>query len=191
MARRGGYGCRRGSVLCRAACNARQFGAGSTAGDVLGKAAIAYRCHKRMYRNQVGWDRAGKKHRSLARHRGREDEGNIPSKAQSFGIDWHGRRYDRANPDAAGLPNKAINHAASAVEGAAAIAVTATATIPQLGFIHEDSGQSFILDIADLYRDKITLKVAFRAVKEAPTSKTDNLERLMQSARRKRFIRNR
>ena len=100
--------------------------------------------------------------------------------AQSFGIDWHGRRYDRANPDAADLPNKAINHAASAVEGAAAIAVTATATIPQLGFIHKDSGQSPILDIADLYRDKITLKVAFGAVKEAAASKTDNLERLVR-----------
>jgi hypothetical protein len=39
---------------------------------------------------------------------------------------------------------------ASAVEGAACIAVAATATIPQLGFIHEDSGQSFVLDVADL-----------------------------------------
>ena len=32
---------------------------------------------------------------------------------------------------------------------AAAIAVTATATIPQLGFNHEDLGQSFVLDVAD------------------------------------------
>ena len=31
--------------------------------------------------------------------------------------------------------------------------MAATATIPQLGFIHEDSGQSFVLDIADLFRD--------------------------------------
>ncbi|MBT3072119.1 type I-E CRISPR-associated endonuclease Cas1e [Rhodomicrobium sp. Az07] len=98
--------------------------------------------------------------------------------AQSFGIEWRGRRYDRANPDAADLPNKAINHAASAVEAAAAIAVAATGTIPQLGFIHEDSGQSFVLDIADLYRDKITLKVAFGAVKEAGPG--GDLERLVR-----------
>ncbi len=84
--------------------------------------------------------------------------------AQRFSIRWQGRRYDRADPLAADMPNQAINHAASAVEGAAAIAVTATATIPQLGFIHEDSGQSFVLDIADLFRDAITIPCAFRAV---------------------------
>lgn len=87
--------------------------------------------------------------------------------AQSVGIRWSGRHYDRQNPNATDLPNQALNHAASAVEGAAAIAVTATATIPQLGFIHEDSGQSFTLDIADLYRDSITIPCAFKATKKA------------------------
>ena len=36
--------------------------------------------------------------------------------------------------------------------------------IPQLGFNHEDSGQSFVLDLADLHRDKLTIPAAFRAV---------------------------
>ena len=84
--------------------------------------------------------------------------------AQRYGIEWKGRHYDRADPNATDLPNQAINHAASAVEGAAAIAVAATATIPQLGFIHEDSGQSFVLDIADLFRDQVTIPCAFKAV---------------------------
>ena len=44
--------------------------------------------------------------------------------------------------------------------------MSATATLPQLGFIHEDSGQSFVLDIADLYRDSVTIPVAFRAAKK-------------------------
>jgi CRISPR-associated protein Cas1 len=35
--------------------------------------------------------------------------------------------------------------------------VAATATISQLGFIHEDSGQSFVLDVADLVRDTVTV----------------------------------
>ena len=54
--------------------------------------------------------------------------------AQRFGVPWRGRRYDRANPQGADLANQALNHASSAVEAAAAIAVSATATIPQLGF---------------------------------------------------------
>lgn len=98
--------------------------------------------------------------------------------ADKHGIKWHGRRYDRANPDAADEPNQAINHAASAVEGAAAIAVTATATIPQLGFIHEDSGQAFVLDVADLFRDSVTVPCAFRAVKLARERPGEPMERL-------------
>lgn len=85
--------------------------------------------------------------------------------AERFGVEWRRRRYDRSRPSAADLPNQALNHASSAVEGAAAIAVAATATIPQLGFVHEDPGQSFVLDIADLYRDSVTIPCAFRAAK--------------------------
>lgn len=98
--------------------------------------------------------------------------------AERHGIRWQGRRYDRQNPNAADIPNQALNHAASAVEGAAAIAVAATATIPQLGFIHEDSGQSFVLDVADLFRDTITVPCAFKAAKAHEKRLTDPIERL-------------
>lgn len=84
--------------------------------------------------------------------------------AQKYGINWRGRRYDRANPDAADLPNQAINHAATAVEAAAIIAVAATGTIPQLGFIHEVANISLPLDLADLFRDDVTIPGAFQAV---------------------------
>jgi len=97
--------------------------------------------------------------------------------AQRVGIKWQGRCYERGNPTAADLPNQAINHAASAIEGAAAIAVTATATIPQLGFIHEDSGQSFVLDVADLFRDQITVPTAFKAVKAVQKNPNLAIER--------------
>lgn len=98
--------------------------------------------------------------------------------AERAGIRWNGRRYDRQNPMAADLPNQALNHAASAVEGAAAIAVAATATIPQLGFIHEDSGQSFVLDVADMARDSVTVPCAFRAAALAVKRPTESIERL-------------
>jgi CRISPR-associated protein Cas1 len=98
--------------------------------------------------------------------------------AERVGIRWQGRHYDRSNPLAADLPNQALNHAASAVEAAAAIAVAATATIPQLGFIHEDSGQSFVLDIADLFRDELTVPCAFKAALAAQKRSGDSIERL-------------
>jgi CRISPR-associated protein Cas1 len=99
--------------------------------------------------------------------------------AEKYGIEWKGRHYDRAKPEATDIPNQAINHAATAVQAAAAIAVQAVAAIPQLGFIHEDSGQSFILDIADLYRDTITLHIAFTAAKKAK-SDDSTIDRLVR-----------
>lgn len=90
--------------------------------------------------------------------------------AEKHGIEWQGRHYDRANPEAADLPNQALNHAATAVQAAAAIAVQALAALPPLGFIHEDSGQSFVLDIADLFRDTVTLQIAFTAARQAEKS---------------------
>ena len=86
--------------------------------------------------------------------------------AQRYGIEWRNRRYDRTDPDWADLPNQAINHASVAVTSAAVVAVTATGAIPQLGFIHEHSGEAFALDIADLFRDTILLPAAFQAARE-------------------------
>lgn len=99
--------------------------------------------------------------------------------AQKYGIDWEGRHYDRSNPNATDIPNQAINHAATAVQSAAAIAVQAVAALPPLGFIHEDSGQSFVLDIADLYRETATLHIAFTAAKQAEKS-DETIDRLVR-----------
>lgn len=93
-------------------------------------------------------------------------------------IDWRGRRYDRASPLSADAPNQALNHVSSAVEAAAAIAVTAVGAIPQLGFIHEDPGQSFVLDVADLWRQELTIPVAFAASK----TRDPSLERASRRA---------
>jgi CRISPR-associated protein Cas1 len=97
--------------------------------------------------------------------------------AQRFGIDWDGRRYDRSNPNAADVPNQAINHAATFVEAAADIAVAAVGALPPLGFIHEDSSNAFTLDIADLWRVDLTLPLAFGAARAYLDGKTDTLER--------------
>lgn len=97
--------------------------------------------------------------------------------AERHGIAWRGRHYDRADPNAGTLPNQALNHAASAMRAAACVAVASLGAIPQLGFIHEESGQAFVLDIADLHRHDVTLDIAFGAAKEAEKS-GDPIDRL-------------
>lgn len=100
--------------------------------------------------------------------------------AKQHGIVWRSRKYDRNDPEAADRPNQAINHATSAVKAAAMVAVAASGTLPQLGFIHEDSGLAFALDIADLYRETLTLPIAFAAVKEHEKQPDQRLERCVR-----------
>jgi CRISPR-associated protein Cas1 len=57
------------------------------------------------------------------------------------------------------------------------IAVAATSTIPQLGFIHEGSSSAFCLDIADLFRESVCLPAAFRAVRQFEQNRGEPLER--------------
>jgi CRISP-associated protein Cas1 len=84
--------------------------------------------------------------------------------AKRHGLTWAGRRYDRAKPEEADPLNQALNHVATAVQACAQVAVACKGAIPQLGFIHEDSGLSFCLDIADLYRTELVMPVACEAV---------------------------
>jgi CRISPR-associated protein Cas1 len=109
--------------------------------------------------------------------------------AEQFGVPWAGRRYDRENPEAADAPNQAINHAATAVEAAAMVAVAATGALPQLGFIHEDSGISFVLDLSDLFRDAVTLPIAFSAVREFQKHPDLTLDRIVRRIAGKEFQR--
>lgn len=97
--------------------------------------------------------------------------------AQKYGVPWKGRKYDRDNPEAADLPNQAINHAATFVEAAADIAVAAVGALPPLGFIHEDSSNAFTLDIADLWRVQTVLPLAFSVAAKVAKDPSLSLER--------------
>ena len=136
----------------------------------------------RLARRMYGW-RLGEvlPHRDLNALRGMEGvrmRALYKTVAMQYGIRWERRSYKRDVPDWADLPNQAINHAATAVEAAAMIAVVSVGALPQLGFIHEDSGIAFVLDVADLYRGEVTVPVAFAAVKEYERDPRIELERV-------------
>ena len=109
--------------------------------------------------------------------------------AQQFGLSWKKRDFNRANPDAADLSNQAINHASTAVRAAAGVAVASVSALTQLGFIHEDSDQSFVLDIADLYRETVTLRLAFHAAKRLQEGADETVDRLVRQSAAREFRR--
>lgn len=98
--------------------------------------------------------------------------------SQAAGINWD---VPRSVKQGTGDANAALNYAADAVYAAAAIAVYTTATIPQLGFVHEDSGRAFVLDVADLHRTSLTIPAAFKALRRYLDGKgQESLERLVR-----------
>ncbi len=111
--------------------------------------------------------------------------------AQASGIKWDvPRSVERGRGDA----NTVLNYAADAVYAAAATAVYTTATIPQLGFLHEDSGRAFVLDVADLHRTSVTIPSAFKALRGwMDQGETESLERkvrgvMMEQLRRRSLV---
>lgn len=98
--------------------------------------------------------------------------------SQANGIKWD---VPRSVERGTGEANTALNYAADAVYAAAAIAVYTTAMIPQLGFIHEDSGRAFVLDVADLHRTSLTIPAAFKALRRHLDGRAEiSLERLVR-----------
>lgn len=135
---------------------------------------------QRMYRWRLGEELEVSDLDALRGIEGARVKRSYQLAAERFGIRWRGRRYDRDAPTAADRPNQAINHATTALQAAAMVAVAVTGAIPQLGFIHEDSGIAFALDVADLHREEIALSVAFGAVADYEKRQDQPLERLVR-----------
>lgn len=86
--------------------------------------------------------------------------------AEKAGIVWRGRRYTPGNPNRnTDAPNLALNVANTCLYGLVETAVNATGMSASLGFIHRGSRLSYVLDIADLYKLKHMVPLAFRLVR--------------------------
>ena len=84
--------------------------------------------------------------------------------AKKFGIDWGGRQYDRQDWTAGDDANRALSVASSCLNGICHSAILAAGYSPGLGFIHQGRMQSFVYDIADLYKMQLVVPVAFATV---------------------------
>jgi len=88
--------------------------------------------------------------------------------ARHYGIEWKGRSYTRDQWDGADPVNRALSCANACLYGLAHAAILAGGWSPALGFIHTGKQLSFVYDIADLYKTRCTVPVAFRIAAENP-----------------------
>lgn len=87
--------------------------------------------------------------------------------SRDYGVPWQGRSYDRNNWNKSDSVNRALSAANACLYGICHAAIIAAGYSPALGFIHTGQQLSFVYDIADLYKTRITVPVAFAAVASA------------------------
>jgi CRISPR-associated protein Cas1 len=109
--------------------------------------------------------------------------------ARKYGIRWEGRSYDRGNWNASDPVNRALSAANACLHGICHAAVLTAGYSPGLGFIHQGKQLAFVYDIADLYKMRLTVPVAFATVAEDPPRlETEVRKRLRQAFRNMKLL---
>lgn len=81
--------------------------------------------------------------------------------ARKYGVDWQRRNYDRDEWDAADIPNRCLSSATACLYGLSEAAILAAGYAPAIGFLHRGKAQSFVYDIADIYKFESVVPAAF------------------------------
>jgi len=91
--------------------------------------------------------------------------------AAQHGIAWRGRDYDPHNWTGADTVNRCLSAATSSLYGITEAAVLAAGYAPAIGFLHTGKPQSFVYDIADLFKFETVVPVAFRVAGAAQANR--------------------
>lgn len=81
--------------------------------------------------------------------------------ARKYGVEWKSRNYDRKAWDAADIPNRCLSSATACLYGLSEAAILAAGYAPAIGFLHRGKAQSFVYDIADVYKFDTVAPAAF------------------------------
>lgn len=88
--------------------------------------------------------------------------------ATKFGVEWKDRNYDPHDLDSSDLINKCLSSATACLYGVSEAAILAAGYAPAVGFIHTGKPQSFVYDIADLFKFDTVVPAAFRVASHNP-----------------------
>jgi len=88
--------------------------------------------------------------------------------ARQFGVNWKGRNYDHTEWGSGDVPNRCLSSATACLYGITEAAILAAGYAPAVGFIHTGKPQSFVYDIADIFKFETVVPVAFRIAGRNP-----------------------
>lgn len=86
--------------------------------------------------------------------------------SEKYQTGWKGRVCSPTNFELSDITNLIINHANNALYAILSSCVHSLGYSPYIGFIHSGSPLPFIYDLADLYKENITIDLAFALTKQ-------------------------
>jgi len=88
--------------------------------------------------------------------------------ARQYGVVWKSRNYDYTEWESGDIPNRCLSSATACLYGICEAGILAAGYAPAVGFIHTGKPQSFVYDIADVFKFETVVPVAFRIAAKKP-----------------------
>jgi len=88
--------------------------------------------------------------------------------ARQYGLNGISRNYDHTEWESGDIPNRCLSSATACLYGVTEAAILAAGYAPAVGFIHTGKPQSFVYDIADIFKFETVVPLAFRIASKNP-----------------------
>lgn len=88
--------------------------------------------------------------------------------SKETGVRWSGRKFDSENYEGGDPVNQSLSAGNACLYGLAHSVSVALGVSPALGFIHTGHDNSFIFDLADLYKAETSIPLAFELASDSP-----------------------
>lgn len=88
--------------------------------------------------------------------------------AKQYKVNWVRRNYDHSNWGSGDTPNRCLSSATACLYGICEAAILAAGYAPAVGFIHTGKPQSFVYDIADIFKFDTVVPAAFKIAAREP-----------------------
>lgn len=111
-------------------------------------------------------DFSGKKLKEMMGMEGHRVRALYEQKAKQYQVGWAGRSYVPGKMELSDITNRVLTAGNACLYGVITSCVTALGFSPHLGFIHSGSPLPFVYDLADLYKEEVSVDLAFSLTKE-------------------------
>ena len=105
--------------------------------------------------------------------------------SKEWNVPWNGREYDPEDFTSGDSVNQALSAGHACLYGLAHAVIAALGCSPGLGFVHVGHENSFVYDIADLYKADITIPLAFEV---AATISKEEIPSVMRRKTRDKMV---